>query len=200
MKISKMNKKTIGAVAIVILAIAVISVWQFNSFQKQINNLQTLNNELRTQNSNLTNQITGLEEQYSDLQNKTFQIQEQSNYSSPVKITSFEYDNGFYPVAGLTLEHPVTVTVKNYADFEVSELSWNVKLVNKTNGSEIGNDVSLKIDPLQPGESRVIRNAALANIGADLSNAACIVSIRGFNHTVLDEWTRDISLIDFFLR
>lgn len=88
-----MNKRANSIITVAIIVLA-LSIWQFNSIQTQIVNLQDQNGELQTQNADLKNQTIWLQNQNSKLQDKVTQLQEQPgvNYSSPVKITAFEYD------------------------------------------------------------------------------------------------------------
>ena len=84
------------------------------------------------------------------------------------------------------------MTIRNYAAVTVSGLSLTVKLINKDDGTQIGRSGYRDIDPLQAGETRIIRGEAYTTIGTSLDDAACVVTLKSGN-TVLDEWTRSIS-------
>jgi len=193
---------TISIVLIAVIALtfaALLIHSQFSSLQThlqtQIVELQNRNEELENQNADLQNQTIWLQDQNRKLQGQISQLLEQlsGNCCSPVKIIAFGWDGGFYPIVGVTLYHPINVTVKNYAAVNVSGLSLTVKLINKYDNSQIGTSGgTYRIDPLQPGEARQIVVGAYTTIGTSLDDAACVVTLKSGN-TVLDEWTRSIS-------
>jgi FtsZ-binding cell division protein ZapB len=193
-----MVKKRIVLSAVVVLVLTVTTlliISQFSSLQTQVADLQTRNSELESQNSDLQNQTIWLQDQNRQLQDQISQLLEQldGNYGSPVKITAFEWDGGFYPIVGVTLYHPVNVTIRNYAAVNVSGLSLTARLINKYDNTQIGTSGGTdRIEPLQAGETREISVGAYTTIGTSLDEAACVVTLKSGN-TVLDEWTRSIS-------
>lgn len=189
-----MNKQIIGAVAVVILIVAAISVWQITSLQTQIANSQAQNNDLKSQNGELQNQTTWLQDQNKELQDQISKLEQPGgNYNHPVKIIAFEWLGGWFPMGGVTLYNPVNVTIRNDEIVTVSGLSMDVKLIDKYSGNQIGTSGGTnQIDPLQPGEVRTVGVGAYTSVGTSLDNAACVVSLKS-GSTLLDEWTRSIS-------
>jgi hypothetical protein len=48
-----------------------------------------------------------------------------------LKITAFTWEEGFYPIVGLTISHPINVTVQNDDIIPVSGLTLTFTLINK---------------------------------------------------------------------
>jgi FtsZ-binding cell division protein ZapB len=184
------------AIATIVLTVASLFILsQFSSLQTQVADLQTRNSELKSKNSDLQNQTIWLQDQNRQLQDQVSQLLEQlgGNYGSPVKIIAFNWDGGFYPIVCVTLYHPVSVTIRNYAAVNVSGLSLTAKLINKYNNTQIGTSGGTdRIEPLQAGETRKISVGTYTTIGTSLDEAACVVTLKSGN-TTLDEWTRNIS-------
>jgi outer membrane murein-binding lipoprotein Lpp len=185
-------RKTIGLVIVGIVAVLLsVCVWQLSS---QINGLNTQIAELQTQNRDLQNQTSALQEKNSQLEERLNDLLEQQgeNYSSPVKITQFIWVGGFNPIVGVTLYHPVNVTITNEGATTANGLSLGVNLINKYDGSQIGTGGGTNIEALSAGETRDIRTGAYTSIGTSLADAACVVTLRQ-GDKVLDELVRPLS-------
>ena len=193
-----MKKSIVLSVFVVVIVLLILSAWlvniQFNTYQTQIAELQAQNDELQSQNSDLQNQTISLKEQNKQLRDQIRQLQDQMdpNYSSPVKIVSFEWIGGYQLYSGLTQIHLFNVTIHNVGSYGVSWLSLETRLVDRYSGAKIGLDHSIGVDFLLPGDRREIQTGALTWIETSLDNATCIVTLSSAN-MVLDEWTQNIS-------
>jgi len=178
---------TITVVSILATALFVYS--QISELQNQINELQTQNSylqnqigELQAQNSELQDQITELQNQKSSIQDKLREL-----LGIPVKITEFDWIEGFNPYVSLTFVNEVKVTIENQGMNEVSGITLTVKLLN--NGTMLYNSQPFvtEINALNAGESREILGkifwAALST-----TPTQCVSTLT-FGDVVLDEWT-----------
>jgi cell division protein FtsL len=167
----------VAAVATTLLIGALFVYIQISELQNQIRELKAQNSELQSQNSYLQNRVNQLLEQLGE------------NFSSPVKIVAVEFNQG-YPIVGVTLEHSVKVTIKNYAAVNVTGLSLDARLINRSNGNQIDTG-STNINLLQAGETLETWVSVYTNLGTSLVNAACVVTLKSGN-TVLDEFTQSV--------
>jgi len=186
-----MSKKI--TLIVVLLAISILA-FVTSLFNSQIVDLQNKNRELQAQNTNFQNQTIALQDQNRRLEDRITQLLEQlgENSSSLVKIVAFKWIGGFHPIVGLLLEYPVNVTIQNKGAIAVSGLSLTVRLINKYDGTQIGESGGTNTDPLQSGETREIKAAVYAALDTSFDDAACVITLRSGN-SVLDEWTRSIS-------
>jgi hypothetical protein len=111
----------------------------------QITDLQSQLTELQTQNSELQDQNTDLQDQLRELQNQLVELQDKIGITRDVNITAVEWIGGFNPVGGLTLTHPVKVTIENMGVNDVSGLTLTVKLLDIETGSEVGKDLPSRL-------------------------------------------------------
>lgn len=177
-----MKRKALAIIFIIVIVLSIASWLVYNQIielQNQKSELQSQINNLQNQNSYLHDRISQLLEQFGE------------NYTSPVKITAFVWEGGWLPIVGVTLYHPVSVTVRNYAAVNISGLELDVTLINNYDGAQIGRSGGALIDFLQAGETRRVEAGALANVGANLADAECVVKLMSGN-TTLDEWTEAI--------
>jgi cell division protein FtsB len=191
--------KRIALAVVLITVIALFTVtWhvhnQISDLQNQVDDLQAQNSELQDQNSGLEEQISELQLQNREKQDRladlTYQLAFERHLS--VKITSFAWDGGFYPIVGLTLSHPITVTVLNDAVIPLSGLTLSFALIDKDRGTPIGSSVPTQIDRLNAEESREIGGAVYTTIGTSLDNAVCVVTLTAGDIT-LDKGTYSLS-------
>ena len=194
-----MKRKALAFVLVIVIVLSGASWLVYNEvseLQNQITQLQEQNSdlqnqieELQAQNSKLQDQNDGLEDQISELQNQKSGLQDKLRelLGVPVKITAFDWIEGFNPYVSLTFVNEVKVTVENYGIAEISGITLTVKLVN--NGTLLSNSQPFvtRIDALQAGESREISGkiywAALS------TTPTYCVSTLTFDDVVLDEWT-----------
>ena len=196
-----MNRKIALGAAVAAFALLTVSAWlvyaQFSSLHEQIADLQTRNSALESQNSDLQNQTIQLRNETRQLHERIGELLEQlgENSSSPVRIVDFEWDGGFYPIVGVTLIHPVKVTIRNDGDVAAGGLSIGVRLIDMNIGYQIGTSGGTdRIDPLQPKETRTVGVGAYTTVGTSLQNAALVITLKQ-GSTVLDEWTRNIDFL-----
>jgi FtsZ-binding cell division protein ZapB len=187
-----MKWKLFAAVTLTIVAVFIAALFvqsKFSELQNQINELQTQNSdlqnqisELQAQNSELQDQISELEDQKSGFQEKLREL-----LGIPVKITAFDWVEGFNPYVSLTFVNEVKVTVENYGIEEISGITLTVKLVNNVTLLSNSQPFVTRINALQAGESREISGkiywAALS------TTPTYCVSTLIFDDVVLDEWT-----------
>jgi uncharacterized membrane protein (DUF106 family) len=208
-----MNKKiALSTVLIAIIALA-LATWfvhnQISDLQNQINELQEQNEELQEQNtelqdqntdlqdqlSELQNQKTELQDRLSELQNQLSELQNKIDIARDVKITAFEWIGGFNPVGGLTLAHPVKVTVKNMGINDISGLTLTVKLVYVDTYTEVGQGYVKQIDIIHAGEILEFSGEIWATIGSfSKDSAVCVITLT-LGNVVLDEWTRNLETV-----
>jgi len=194
-----MNKKiALSTVLIAIIALA-LATWfvhnQISDLQNQINELQEQNEELQEQNSELQDQNTDLQDQLSELQNQLSELQNKIGIARDVKITAFEWIGGFNPVGGLTLAHPVKVTVKNMGINDISGLTLTVKLVYVDTYTEVGQGYVKQIDIIHAGEILEFSGEIWATIGSfSKDSAVCVITLT-LGNVVLDEWTRNLETV-----
>lgn len=191
------------ALAIVLISIIILSsaTWLVNS---QITELKSQNNELQTQNSQLQVENNDLQNQIREqqMQNKEkldrlgdFTYQLSLTRHLLVKITAFTWIGGFNPIGGVTVSHPVNVTVQNNDVIPVCGLTLTVRLLDKNLGTQIGTEGQSRIDRINAGESQVIVGYALTILKIDgsssLNNAACVATLT-VGSVVLDEWRYEL--------
>ena len=109
-----------------------------------------------------------------------------------MKITAFTWKGGFYPIAGLTLSHPITVTVQNDEVIPVSGLTLTFTLVNKNKGTQIGSSGASQIDRFNAEESHEIGSAVYTTLNTSLNDAVCVVTLKVGN-SVLDQGTYSLN-------
>jgi TolA-binding protein len=191
-----MNKKiTLSIVLIAIIALALAS-WvvhnHVSALQNQISELQTQNRELQDQNTDLQEQNTDLQEQLSELQNQLSELQNKTGVAPDVKITAFKWLGGFNPIVGVTLSHPVNVTIQNTGSNDVSGLSLTVKLLYIDTQTEVGQGFAKQIDIIHAGEILEISGSIFATLGSfSKDSAECVMTLR-CGDIVLDEWIRSL--------
>lgn len=167
------------ALAIFLIAVITLSVatWFVNN---QISGLQNKVDALQLQNR----------EKQDRLADFTYQLALERHLR--VKITAFTWKGGFYPIAGLTLSHPITVTVQNDEVIPVSGLTLTFTLVNKNRGTQIGSSGARQIDRLNAEESREIGGAVYTILNTSLDDAVCVVTLTVGN-SVLDQGTYSLN-------
>lgn len=105
-------------------------------------------------------------------------------------ITAFWWEGGFHPIVGVTLIHPINVTLQNDDVTPVFGLALTAKLLHR--GIEIGGEGVTRIDRLDSGEKREISAVGpRTTIGTSLSDAMCVVRLT-VGDIVLDEWVEAI--------
>jgi len=196
-----MNKKVISGAVIAMAALIAVSSWliygQFNSLQGQIADLRAQNGELQNQNRALEAQVGELQLQNREQQDRLNDFTQELAKTRPlrVEITAFAWLGGFNPIGGLTISHPVNVTVQNNDAIPVYGLTLTVRLQNKDSGALIGSEGQTRIDRIGAGESQVIGGFALTTLTIDgsspLSNGVCFVRLSA-GEIILDEWTGSI--------
>ena len=180
-----MNRKiALGAavIAVALLTVAGLLVYaQFSSLQEQIQDLQAQNGELLNR------------EQQDRLKDFTNELAKTRPLL--VEITAFAWLGGFNPIGGVTLSHPVNVTVQNNDAIPVYGLTLTVRLQNKDSGALIGSEGQTRIDIIGAGESQVVGGFALTTLTIDgsspLNNGECFVRLSA-GEIILDEWTASI--------
>jgi uncharacterized protein YlxW (UPF0749 family) len=183
------KKKALAIVLIAIIALA-LTTWfvynQISALQNQISDLQAQNSELQDQNSDLQEKVSELQNQLAELQNKT-------GVASNVKITAFEWLGGLSPVIGLTLSHPVNVTVANAGVNDVRGLNLTAKLVYTGTQIEVDGRAYVKqIDVIHAGEVLEFSGDIWATMGSfSKDSARCVITLT-WGDIVLDEWRRSL--------
>jgi FtsZ-binding cell division protein ZapB len=191
------KKIALGIVLITVIALSA-AAWfvqnQISELQTRISGLQAQNSELQDQNGALQAQVSELQlqnrEQQDRLTDFTYELAKVRYLR--VEITAFSWLGGFNPIVGVTLVHPVNVTVQNNDVVPLSGLTLTVRLLKKDLGTPIGTEGTTWIDRLNAGETRVIGGGAYTTIGTSLDNAVCTVTL-SLGVTVLDEWTQSLS-------
>lgn len=196
-----MRKNIVMSAVVVAIVVLTVSAWlvntQFNSLQAQIADLQAQNNELENQNSTMQAQIRDLELQSRERQDRltdfTHELAKVQHLR--VEITAFTWVGGFNPIGGVTISHPVNVTVQNNDVIPVCGLTLTVRLLDKNLGTPIGTAGQSSIDRINAGESKVISGGALTTLNIDgsssLNNAACVATLT-VGSVVLDEWRYEL--------
>jgi FtsZ-binding cell division protein ZapB len=186
------KRKALAFALIIVIAMSAFA-WlvhsQFSELQNQIDELQAQNSDLQNQTSELQAQNNELQDQITDLQDQKSSLQDKLRelLGIPVKITAFDWIEGFNPYVGLTFVNEVKVTVENEGMDEVGGITLTVKLLN--NGSLLSNSQPFvtRIDALHAGESREISGKIF---WATLSTTPThCVSTLTFDDVVFDEWT-----------
>jgi hypothetical protein len=191
-------KRTALAIFLVAIIVLPIAAWfihnQNSNLQSQITELQTQNNDLQNQTSILQYQLGQLQlqnrEQQDRLKDFTGQLAHERHLR--VEITAFSWLGGFHPIVGVTLEHPINVTIQNNDVIPVSGLTLTFHLQQKGLGTNIGTDGGTRIERLNSGESRQFSGWVLTTIGTNLDNAECVVTLT-VGDIVLDEGTYSLS-------
>ena len=196
-----MNRKiALGAavIAVALLTVAGLLVYaQFSSLQEQIQDLQAQNGELLNQNSTLQARINELQLLNREQQDRLKDFTNELAKTRPllVEITAFAWLGGFNPIGGVTLSHPVNVTVQNNDAIPAYGLTLTVRLQNKDYGALIGLEGQTRIARIGAGESQVVGGYALTTLTIDgsspLNNGECFVRLSA-GEIVLDEWTGTI--------
>jgi len=194
-----MNKKIILSIVLITIIALALAAWfvhnQISDLHNQISYLQTQNSELQDQNSELRDQNTDLQDQLRELQNQLIELQNKIDVASDVKIIAFEWIGGFNPIGGLTLAHPVKVTVKNMGVKDVSGLTLTVKLVYVDTQTEVGQGYVKQIDMILAGEILEFSDSIWATLGSfSKDSAVCVVTLT-LGDVVLDEWTRNLETV-----
>ncbi len=182
-------------IAIVLVAVSGFVVYsQFSNLQAQISELQAQNSQFLDQNATFQERIRELELENREKQDRLtdFTHELAKGHYLNVEITSFLFDGGFYPIVGVTLQHPVKVTVKNNEDIAVFGLTVSLVLVNKDTGAKISNSgFSATIDRINAGQSQNATCSAFTTLNTSLDNAACVVTLAS-GSIILDEWRQAI--------
>jgi len=192
-----MKRTTLAIVLIALIALSV-ATWfvnnQISDLQNQVGALQAQNSELQDQNSDLEEQVGELQLQNREKQDRladfTYQLALERHLR--VKITAFTWEGGFYPIVGLTIAHPINVTVQNDEVIPVSGLTLTFTLVNKDRGTQIGSSGANRIDRFNAEESRETGGAVYTIIGTSLDDAVCVVTLT-VGDIVLDQGTYSLS-------
>jgi uncharacterized protein YigA (DUF484 family) len=179
-----MKRKALALALVMIVALS-LATWFVYS---QISQLQNQISELQAQNSELQDQLSELQNQLSELQNLI-------DYAHDVKIIAFNWSGGFYPVVGVTLFHPVRVTIKNMGAYDVSGLTLTVKLVYVETQTEVGRGDTKQIGVIHAGEILEFGGGILAGLGSFSKDSAVCVITLSLGNLVLDEWTRNLETV-----
>jgi outer membrane murein-binding lipoprotein Lpp len=168
----------------IILGSSVVAIWyvhnQISGLQNQISEVNFKNNELQNQTKALQAQVNSLQLENREQQDrlKDFTHELAKARSLPVEITDFSWDSGFYPIVGLTLTHPVTVTVQNDDVVPLFGLTLTFILVNKDTGLQIGTEgFEARIDRLDAGEHQEATGSVFTTIDTSLDNGVFIVTL-----------------------
>jgi FtsZ-binding cell division protein ZapB len=194
-------KKTALAIALILIIALSCATWlvysQVTELQGRTSELQVQNSELQGNNSGLQNQIRELQNQNNEKQGrlKDFTYQLALARHLLVKITAFTWVGGFNPIGGVTISHPVNVTVQNNDVIPVCGLTLTVRLLDKNLGTPIGTEGQSSVDRINAGESQVISGGALTTLNIDgsssLNNAVCVATLT-VGSVVLDEWRYEL--------
>jgi uncharacterized protein YlxW (UPF0749 family) len=191
-----MKRKALALILIVVIALSVASWLVYNqnsNLQNQISELKSQNDELQNQNTDLQEQNTDLQDQLRELQKQLSELQNMIGIASEVKIIDANWIGGFNPIVGMTLAHPVNVTVQNTGVNDVSGLNLTVKLLDKDTQTEVGRGFAKQIDMIHGGEILEFSGSILATIDSfSTSSAVCVVTLT-LGDFVLDE--RIITLV-----
>lgn len=188
-----MNKKiALSTVLIAIIALA-LATWfvhnQISDLQNQISELQAQNRELQDQNTDLKEQNTDLKDQLRELQKQLGELQNMIGIASEVRIIDANWIGGFNPIGGLTLAHPVNITVQNKGVNDVSGLNLTVKLLYKDTKTEVGQGFVKQINIIHAGEILEFSGSILATIDSFSTDSAVWVVTLTLGDFVLDERT-----------
>lgn len=185
----------IAPVTVVALLVAIIFVYsQIGKLQNQIGAIEAQNSEMQDQLSELQNQLSELQlqnlEQQDRLNDFTYELAKARHLK--VEISAFQWMDGFHPVGGLLIGHPVDITVRNNDVVPLSGLRLRVSLSLENTGAELGYVGGAMIGRLNAGESRVIRGEPWASLSTTLSDGVCVVTL-AVGDIVLDSGVYSIS-------
>lgn len=186
-----MKKRII--IGIVCVAIIVLSVTAL-LVNSQLSSLQTQISQLQKQNSNLQNQVTDLQNKTNNYEKQNIVRQEQlSSFTTELakqrylyaKITGIEFDNGIYPLGGMTLINYIHVTVLNNDVVPLSGLTIETKLFKQDMITQIGTIEDTQTGIINPGESLNVTawffsgfgEAGRTLDGNTITNAVCVATL-----------------------
>jgi len=192
-----MNKRIV--LTMVLIAVIALSggAWfvhnQISDMQNQIGELKTENTELQDQNRTLQDQLRQLQlqnrEQQDRLNDFTSQLARERHLL--MDITAFSWLGGFNPIVGVTLVHPINVTIQNNDVVPLSGLVLTFRL-QRPSGIQIGDGGISRINRINAGESLEIQGGVYTTIGTSLDDAVCVVTLKA-GDIVLDEITGSLS-------
>jgi hypothetical protein len=174
--------------------------------QNQIGAEQNRSNELENQTQYLHVQINEIQDQLNASQNQTNYLQNQVSEQLEsisqityelalerplnVLISNFDWNWSFTPLVGLTVSHPVKITVTNIDVTALGGLIINARLLKKGTLTEPygSHGFSAQIGNLQAGESQQISGEILATVGFNPESAVCSITLSA-KGIVLDEKT-----------
>ncbi len=188
-----MKSKTLTVIltaVIVILSVISIAIYsQFGELQAKVNQLETQNIELSTQNSTLQAQMNELQTlNQEDLSEFTYQLALERHLN--VKITQAYWNKGWYPLGGVTVSHPVNVTIHNSDVLPLCGLTAKFCFFDKESGAQIGQQGTFNIDRINAGETLVVNGSAYTTLNADMddgtANAVCKISISNRDNILIE--------------
>jgi hypothetical protein len=194
----------IGAacVAIIVLSVTALLVnSQLSSMQLQISQLQKQNSDLQNQVTDLQNKTSNYEKQNNARQEQLNSLTTEIAKQRPlhVKILEVDFQNGFFPLGGMTLINNVNVTVQNNDVVPLSGLTIEIKLFKQDKINQIGTPEETQTGIIEPGESLnvtawVLTGVGEANrtLGGNLTDAVCVATLI-VGDRVLDKFTQPIS-------
>jgi hypothetical protein len=149
-------KKLVGALAITIVVLGVVSGFLFY----QNSEMQNLNSELRTQNLEIQNQLDGQQTDNIELQSQILELEKRvSELENPVytvEITAFSVASTWYNPGGMAFGYKTNITIQNYGKNDVRGLTLLLKRFGA--GFGVGSTYVL-LDTLHAGEERVIETS-----------------------------------------
>ena len=191
-----MKRKILVIVTVTVIAILVASFFvyaQISELQNQIGALKAQNGEVQDQLSELENQLSELQlqnrEQQDRLNDFTSQLARERHLL--MDITAFSWLGGFNPIVGVTLVHPINVTIQNNDVVPLSGLVLTFRL-QRPSGIQIGDGGISRINRINAGESLEIQGGVYTTIGTSLDDAVCVVTLKA-GDIVLDEITGSLS-------
>ncbi len=193
-----MDKKTFVASTVVIVVVC-LSVSAF--FYCQISSLQTQKDQLTRQATALQEQNSTLQAQLAELQLQNREQQERlSDYTLQlvlqrhlnVEIIGAYCSGGWSPLGGVTVSYPANATIANRDVVPLYGLVISFRFVDRDSGRQIGEEMTIKVDRINAGESKVAVGSVLASLNTNVDNAVCkIVLSKG--DIVLDQWTQELN-------
>ncbi len=192
-----MHRKSLAIILAVIIIGGAIAAAVYSSIaglQTETEQLKNQNRELQAQNSTLQTQLSELrlqnKEQQDRLNDYTYQLSlERKLY---VEITQAKASRGGSPIVGVTLSHPVNVTILNHDVVPLYGLVAAFNYVHKDSGVKIGDGGQAAIERIDVGENKTVSGSVYITLGTNLDDAVCRITLLS-GSTVLDEWTQEVA-------
>jgi type II secretory pathway pseudopilin PulG len=183
-----------AAVVIVCVLAASIGYSQFSSLKAQKDELINQNTALQAQNSTLQAQIQELQLQNREQQDRLSDYTYQLALEPPLKVemTDAYCSRAWSPIGGVTGSFPANVTITNSDVVPLCGLTVSFRFIDKSSGGLVGYDMTLKVDRINAGESRVVNGSALANIDTNVNSLACKITLSK-NNLTLDTWIQELT-------